>query len=146
MKTSNTFESSAEFSAHLRKLRVQRMDTKKQLRNAVVRKPLTASFRKEILSKTAGVCHICGGKIKGEWHADHVTSHSRAGEHDIANYLPAHQTCNSSRKAFDPEEMQWILKLGVWLKTQIEKETDVVKDAAEAFCMHERRRAARSVK
>jgi hypothetical protein len=41
------------------------MDKKKQLRELVARKPMTAAFRKEILSKTAGVCHICGEKIKG---------------------------------------------------------------------------------
>ena len=119
------------------------MDTKKKHRDGTTRKPLTATFRERILSKTAGVCHICGGKIKGTWHADHVTSHSRAGEHDIANYLPAHQTCNSSRKAFDPEEMQWILKLGVWLKTQIEKETVEGRMAAKKFCQTEIRRIAR---
>jgi hypothetical protein len=39
--------------------------------------------------------------------------------------------------------MQWILKLGVWLKTQIEKVTEVGQMAAKAFCAHEKRRAAR---
>jgi 5-methylcytosine-specific restriction endonuclease McrA len=122
------------------------MKTKKQHRAKAIRKPTNAASRLEILSKTDGLCHICGGEIDGAWHADHVHPHSRGGKHDIANYLPAHQICNSSRKGFDPEEIQWILKLGVWLKTQIENETNVGLQAAEKFCIHERRRADRCVK
>lgn len=145
MKASETFESPEKFAAHLRKLRGKRANTKMELREGVSRKPPNAALREEILYKTGGMCHICGGKIKGVWHADHVFSHSRGGKPELANYLPAHPTCNSYRKAFDPEEMQWILKLGVWLKTQIEKETELGRDSAEAFCKNDRKRADRRV-
>ena len=36
---------------------------------------LSAAERREILAKTAGRCHICGGAIEGAWQADHVLAH-----------------------------------------------------------------------
>ncbi|MEX1116536.1 MAG: hypothetical protein WEB53_14910 [Akkermansiaceae bacterium] len=52
---------------------------------------------------------------------------------------------NSYRKACGTEEFQWILKLGVWLRTQIEKETVQGQLAAKAFCSKDRIRARRRV-
>jgi hypothetical protein len=61
----------------------------------------------------------------------------------LDNYLPAHKTCNNYRWHYSPEEFQIILKLGVWLRTQIEKETTIGKAAGAAFVAHDLRRAAR---
>lgn len=132
-----------KFSAHLRDLKNDRLSTKKEHRDKVSRKSLSASLRKEIFNRTNGACHICGGKIKGRWHADHVAHHSVGGPHDALNYLPAHPSCNSARKGFDPEELQWILKLGVWMKTEIEKETALGEEAAIKFCAYETKRISR---
>ena len=44
---------------------------------------------------------------------------------------------------YDPEEFQWILKLGVWLRTQISRRTKIGRDAARSFCGHDRHRATR---
>ena len=146
MSDSETFQSPEKLVECLKKLRAKRTADKSKRLNKVSRKSLSDTQRKSILSKTAQKCHICGGKIKGSWDADHVHPHSKRGAHCEDNYLPAHPICNSYRKCFDPEEIQWILKLGVWLKTQIEKETKVGQSAAEAFCKYEKRRSARRVK
>ena len=76
-----------------------------------------------IILKTDSRCHICGGEIEGIWEADHVLSHSKGGSHSIENYLPAHKICNNYRWDYLPEEFQVIMKLGILLRTEIEKET-----------------------
>lgn len=143
MKTSKLFESPEKFAAHLHKLCSDRMNEKQGFRDQVTRKAPSAALREEILAKTAGMCHICGDKLEDSWHADHISHHSKRGPHEVANYLPAHPQCNSSRKGFDPEEIQWIMKLGVWLRTQIQNETDLGKNAAVKFLAHERTRHSR---
>jgi len=107
------------------------------------RQLLNEKQRLEILTKTAGRCHICGGLISGAWEADHVLSHSKGGGHSVDNYLPAHCTCNNYRWDYTSKEFQEIMKLGVWLRNQIEKNTSIGKMAAEKFIKHEVRRVAR---
>jgi len=105
---------------------------------------LTKADRGKVLAKTAGRCHICGGIINADdWQADHVLAHSTGGAHSVDNYLPAHSICNNYRWHYDAEEFQWILKLGVWLRTQIERGTTIGEEVGEKFCEHERRRAGR---
>jgi hypothetical protein len=109
-----------------------------------VRKTLSVSERAEILAKTGGQCHLCGGPIEGnQWEADHVSAHSRGGKSFRDNYLPADSICNGCRWFFQPEEIQWILKLGVWLRKQIEAETKLGMQAAHAFCKHDCKRESR---
>ncbi len=67
----------AEFANKLLSLRHQRKLIKKDnKRNKVERQILTSKERREILKKTDGRCHICGGLITGKWDADHVMAHS----------------------------------------------------------------------
>jgi hypothetical protein len=68
---------------------------------------------------------------------------STGGEHSIDNYLAAHAICNNYRWHYNAEEFQWILKLGVWIRTQIENGTPIGREAGRRFCEYERRRAAR---
>lgn len=77
------------------------------------------------------------------WEADHVLALSAGGVRSADNYLPAHSICNNYRWHYDAEEFQWILKLGVWIRTQIEKRTLVGMAAAAGFVVYERRRASR---
>jgi hypothetical protein len=72
-------------------------------------------------------------------------AHSAGGTHDVDNYLPAHSTCNNYRWDYLPEEFQYILKLGVWARTQIERGTTVGNDVASAFAGYEARRVKRRV-
>src|SRR3546814_3581972 len=78
--------------------------------------------------------HSCGGTIsEPTWHADPVFPHSSGGAHSVDNYLPAHAVCNNYRWDYTPDEYQLILKLGVWLKGEILRETSIGKQAAEKF-------------
>jgi 5-methylcytosine-specific restriction endonuclease McrA len=107
---------------------------------------LTAAERLLVLAKTSGRCHICGGTSEDErLQADHVKARSAGGTHEVDNYLPAHSTCNNYRWDYLPEEFRYILKLGVWARTQIERGTTVGNDIASAFAGYETRRVKRRV-
>ena len=135
---------SAQFSVYLKKLRARREKLKASSKlPARRRKPLSSDERETVLQKTGGKCHVCGGLIDGYWEADHVLAHSSGGDHSVENYLPAHRTCNNYRWDYLPEEFQEILRLGVWLRTQIEKETAVGKTAGGSFARYEKSRLAR---
>jgi hypothetical protein len=108
-----------------------------------IRQMLSAAERREILAKTAGRCHICGGAIEGAWQADHVLAHSGGGGHIADNYLPAHALCNNYRWDYSSEEFQHILKLGVWIRTQIERRSAIGRAVAAAYLGYDTARAKR---
>ena len=125
-----------------RDLRVSRMKRQRNLRSK--RKSLTTEEREEVLMKTAARCHVCGGAISGKkWHADHVLAHSSGGKHSVDNYLPAHVLCNNYRWDYDSEEVQWILKIGVWARTQMERSPTFGPHLREQFLKYELRRQRR---
>lgn len=102
---------------------------------------LSKKDRLLILDKTNSKCHICGTEISIiNFQADHVTSHIIGGLHKIDNYLPSCQVCNNSRWHYLPEELQLILKIGVFAKTEIEKGTILGKSIASKFVLKELRR------
>ena len=72
-----------------------------------------------------------------------MLAHSGGGIDFIDNYLPAHHTCNNYRWDYLADEFQEILRLGVWLKTQIEKKTGVGTAAANQFIKNEKKRLGR---
>jgi 5-methylcytosine-specific restriction endonuclease McrA len=134
----------AQFSIYLKKLRARRKKLKASSKlTARSRKPLSPEERETVLQKTGSKCHVCGGLIDGYWEADHVLAHSSGGDHSVENYLPAHRTCNNYRWDYLPEEFQEILRLGVWLRTQIEKETALGKTAGDLFARYEKSRVTR---
>jgi hypothetical protein len=65
------------------------------------------------------------------------------GGHAADNYLPAHALCNNYRWDYGADEFQQILKLGVWLRTQIERKTPLGLLAAKSFLAHETVREGR---
>ena len=102
------------------------------------RSRLTKTQRELILSKTDSRCHICGTLLDStNFEADHVQSHSSGGNHDENNYLPSCFTCNNYRWHYSSEEIQIILKLGVWLKTKITSYTESGNELANQFVKHE---------
>lgn len=112
------------FAEFLHVLRLTRRRRKAELCGTIPpRQPLSPAERKEVFRKTGGRCHICGGAIDGKWHADHVFSHSAGGPHASDNYLPAHALCNNYRWDYSADEFQTILKLGVWVRTEIEHQS-----------------------
>ena len=129
-----------QLSALLRKLHVKRR-TGKQKRPRQGR--LSPLQRTAVFLKTDGCCHICGGKLKlDHFQADHVKNYISGGASAIENYLPSCGTCNNYRWHYLPEEIQWILKFGVFAKTQIENETGLGIAFAEAFLKKENRMEA----
>jgi 5-methylcytosine-specific restriction endonuclease McrA len=113
-------------------------------KRARTRGQLTAKQRELVLSKTDCRCHICGGSVEGEpWQADHVLARSGGGAHDVDNYLPAHSLCNNYRWDYLSEEFKWILKIGVWTRTQIEMRNALGLELAKQFMAYEKRRVAR---
>jgi HNH endonuclease len=100
---------------------------------------LTPEQRSVVLQKTAARCHLCGGEIKqNKFAADHVLSHAAGGKHELDNYLAAHRLCNGCRWFYLPEEFQWILKIGVWSRKQMEDRTAIGLEMVERFLRHEK--------
>ena len=65
------------------------------------------------------------------------------GKNEIDNYLAACKVCNNYRWNYLPDEIKWILKIGVWVKTQIEFETDIGKLISIDFVEYEKKREQR---
>ncbi len=143
MKTTLALQSTIRFANRLKKLHELRV--KEKVVNPAKRQSLTPEERDLILKKTGKRCHICGGKIKRNenWQADHILAHAHGGKHSFENYLPAHSICNNYRWHYEAEEFQWILKLGVWARTLIEKQSELGITLADKFIKHELTRISR---
>ena len=81
-------------------------------------------FLWSVFSKTGGVCHFCGAKLRfdnrgysenprGHWEVDHVVHRKRGGQDSVDNYLPACTTCNRLRWSHTGEELKFRLLMGV---------------------------------
>lgn len=137
-------ENSNKYSEYLSELRKNRAQLKVKQMNSKDRRLVLSRLKKDsILAKTNFRCHICGGPIEDKWEADHVLARSGGGKNLIDNYLPAHRLCNNYRWDYLPEEFQEILKLGVWLRTQIERQSPIGRVAADKFIQNERQRFKR---
>lgn len=137
-------ETAEQLIALLRDLRAQRTVRKDAERRQVRRpRPLSTLERQQVYAKTAGNCHICGGIVDKRWQADHVLARSGGGSAEADNYLAAHRLCNNYRWDYLSEEFQIILKLGVWVRTQIEKQTVLGEQVASGFMAHEKGRRKR---
>jgi len=89
------------------------------------RAALTPTERKKVLEKTAGACHVCGGRAGRSWQADHVTPHRLGGKHSLKNYLPVCRTCNTLRRSHSPKVQQLIIRLGTYGRNEIRQGTPV---------------------
>ena len=137
-------ETPEQLVSFLRELRVQRKLRKAaQKRLERRRRSLSTAEREQVRAKTAGLCHICGGMVDERWQADHILAHSGGGGSEADNYLAAHAMCNNYRWDYLPEEFQIILKLGVWARTQIERNTSLGRQLAAPFIAYEKVRRGR---
>ncbi|MGE3407588.1 MAG: HNH endonuclease [Pirellulales bacterium] len=146
MPPKRPIENATELARRLKRLHGKRKRKKERVNEAgIKRRSLTESQRGEILRMTGSRCHICGGKIiDGQpWQADHVFAHAHGGQHTSDNYLPAHKLCNNYRWFYGAEEFQWILKLGVWFRTQVEHEDAQAIALAERFVKYDNHRRTR---
>jgi hypothetical protein len=140
MHKDEVFSDGLSFAKELKKLHIRRRKRIRRLRpKRNTRSSLSAANRTKVWKKTAGRCHICGGSLDGDkWHADHVLAYASGGAQSLDNYLPTHSTCNSYRRCFSDIEFQWVLKLGVWLRGEIARETMIGREASHKFCRHQR--------
>jgi hypothetical protein len=137
-------ETAEELISRLRALRAERRARKAAQKQLVRRRrALSLVERQRVHAKTAGRCHICGGIVDEGWQADHVLAHSGGGGVEADNYLAAHALCNNYRWDYLPQEFQTILKLGVWARTQIERNTSLGQQIASAFVAYEKTRRNR---
>jgi HNH endonuclease len=145
MPADQIFKTIGAFARALRQLHLARRHrVVSGRRERIPRSALSRDQRAQVLAKTDGRCHICGGAIDGaDWQADHVLARAAGGRHLVDNYLAAHAICNNYRWHYDAEEFQWILKLGVWMRTHIERETRIGREVGKRFCDYERRRDER---
>lgn len=145
MSSSHQLTDAAALTVHLKRLRQQRLAQKNAVRARRGRRQrLDARDRRAILRKTDGRCHVCGGEITDRrWQADHVLAHSGGGQDTVDNYLPAHALCNNYRWDYLAEEFRYVLKIGVWARTQIERETPIGREIAERFGHYEAARLNR---
>ncbi|MEW4923255.1 HNH endonuclease [Algibacter sp. 2305UL17-15] len=108
------------------------------------RTALNIKQRKIVFCKTEGLCHICGCELNiNKFEADHVKPHSQGGNEITDNFLPSCSKCNNYRWNYSPEEIQWILKLGVWLKTKIQERDNIGLRTASEFLLDEVKRENR---
>jgi hypothetical protein len=89
---------------------------------------------------------MCGGQIvANRWEADHVLRHAFGGGNGPDNFLAIDWLCNSYRLDYSPKEMQWILKIGVWARTQMAKSnSECGREMAKLFFDKELRRERRN--
>lgn len=140
------FKNLEQFIKHISRLRKKRRGSVIEIRKTrEPRKSPNHISRESILEKTDGRCHVCGGLIAPDdkWQADHIFAYAHGGNDSLANYLAAHTYCNNYRRSFSAEEFQWVLKLGIWFRTQIEKKNYLALELADKFMKHEMRRDSR---
>ena len=107
---------------------------------------LTKNQRLLIFQKSDGRCHVCSKELTiDNFQADHIISHISGGTHKADNYLASCNTCNNYRWHYLPEELQLILKIGVWAKTEIEKQTLLGQSIAIGYVKKETRRLKSNV-
>ncbi len=135
MKKYTKFDDPNKFQKALATLQKRRREKEKvHTRNY----SLTKSEREEILNKTGSRCHICGCNLKNKkFECDHVKSHAYGGKKTLDNFLPACQLCNNYRWHYTPKEFQWILKLGVWARTEVAHGTVLGKEIGRKFIKKE---------
>jgi len=130
-------------SAEFRRLYSKRISTKHSAKKTK-KKNLQKHEKIEILKKTCNCCHICGQELDpSNFQADHISPQSTGGSNEIENYLATCNLCNNYRWNYLPEEIRWIMKLGVWAKTQVEFGTELGKNISESFIEYEKSREQR---
>lgn len=55
-----------------------------------------------VIERHGGHCGICGEKIEGAFHVDHVIPLSKGGSHGYSNVQPAHPVCNLKKGCQTP--------------------------------------------
>lgn len=161
-------QSDEELTKRLRELhgnrKTEQAIRKEQEKERERRRRLTSEQRKQVFDKTGGRCHLCGGDMNqrsdGELQeeeellphfvvmeepkpaphfvVDHIVPFASGGKESLDNLLPAHGLCNGCRWFYSPEEFQWILRMGIWARKQMEDvKTEIGQKMREPFLANE---------
>ena len=122
----------------------------KRIRNEEVRPPArknpTKSMREKIILKTGRKCHICGGDLDEEWHADHILPHSAGGHDTVDNFLGSCSVCNGVRWYFSPDEIKLILKFDRIAQAEIRNNSTLGRTIAKKYFIEEQQKENRRKK
>jgi hypothetical protein len=144
MKKYTYFEDPIKFQKALKTLQARRKNSDKK---STRKYSLTKAQKEEILNKTDSRCHICGCNLKNKkFECDHVKSHSSGGSSIINNFLPACSLCNNYRWHYLSKEFQWILKLGVWARTEVAHGSKLGNEIGRKFISKEKSREKKKTK
>jgi 5-methylcytosine-specific restriction endonuclease McrA len=102
------------------------------------RRSPTKRQRKEIIAKTGGKCHVCGGSAGKHWQADHLVPHRMGGMGAADNYLPICRRCNTLRRSYSPTVQQFIMQLGIYARAEIRDKSDLGEDLLRLFLRRHR--------
>lgn len=70
-----------------------------------MREPIKAAVRREVVSRFGGRCGYCG-ELHDRLHVDHIRPIQRGGTNETSNLMPACQSCNIFKSAFNLEEFR----------------------------------------
>lgn len=122
--------------AEFRRLSELRHKTKSKENTKVLRK----SEKQLVFEKTSGFCHICGEELDDK----KISISTPFNKSDsVENSLPACQSCKRLFGNHLSEEINWIIKIGMWARTQIEFETDIGLEIATELIESEKDREQR---
>jgi len=147
-------ESGEELTKRLKELHEdrKRVQAKRKEGKPEGRRSLSDDERTKVLAKTAGHCHLCGGDMSqnsdgelteeralvADFVVDHIVPFASGGKDALDNFLAAHGLCNGCRWFYSPEEFQWILRMGIWARKQMEdSKTDIGRKMREPFLANE---------
>ena len=144
MKKYTYFEDHKKFQKALQTLQTRRKNSEKE---SARKYSLSKSQKEEILKKTDSRCHICGCNLKKKkFECDHVKSFSSGGTNIVNNFLPACPLCNNYRWHYTSKEFQWIIKLGVWARTEVAHGSDLGIEIGVKFISKEKAREKKKTK
>ncbi len=89
--------------------------------------------RQKIWQKTGGSCHICGGPLPNRWVADHVKPVAEGGDSNIANFLPACPDCNRLKWHRTPDDIRYVLKLGIYCSQEVFRNSALGREIKQMF-------------
>ena len=124
---------------------IQRLCELSKVSNGERRTPISGAVRVEVLKKTRGTCHVCGGRAGKSWQADHVVPHRLGGTSDVSNLLPICPACNVLKRSHEPGVLRLILQLGMCARSEIRKDTPLGRGLLDAVMGRNRSNRQRRV-
>lgn len=122
-------------SAEFRRLKEERLasNSKKKISRT------SKQQKEEILDSTNSVCHMCGIHLT----IDDFSITSSIGVDFVEKKMPACLSCKKIYDRYLPDEIRWAMKIGLWVRTQIDFETDLGNEIALRIIEEEKYRESR---